>query len=459
MTDVVVLGASLAGLWAAAAVAGAGARVVLVDRDPMPTEASARAGVPQGPQPHVFLHRGLRAAEELLPGLRRDLIAVGGISIDTGELPWLGEHGWLPPVSSYDVVSLTRPLFEQVVRERVSALPGVTMQWGVRVVGLSRSTSGWRVLLADGSDLAATLVVDATGRSTRLRQWLHELGVRTPEPSVVDARLGYATQVVAGGPDPRDLPGLVLQATPQSPVGGLALPVEGGRWLVTAVGFGSRRPPRDAGGFAAFLAALPDPALSTILRSGEPVGEVAVHRQTGNRRQHYARVRNWPDGLLAIGDSACCFDPVYGQGITVSACQALRLGEALAPGSGTEGGPIAGLATRPGATRRLLRDLDRITDFPWAVAIGEDLQMPSSTGRQSRAQAAVSAWASAVGLRAVHGDRRAHQALMAAYHLEGSAAALFHPALVVSVALGRLGRTRPAQRRPAVLDALDDLAA
>ena len=82
--------------------------------------------------------------------------------------------------------------------------------------------------------------------------------------------------------------------------------------------------------FAAFLAALPDPALADLLRSGRAVGEVAVHRQTGNRRHLYSRVHGWPDGLIAVGDALCCFDPVYGQGITVSALQALRLRAALA---------------------------------------------------------------------------------------------------------------------------------
>jgi len=442
MTDVVVLGASLAGLWTAAAAAGAGARVVILDRDPAPAGAALRAGVPQGAQPHVLLHRGLRAGEELLPGLRGDLAAVGGISVDTGRLPWLGEHGWLPAQSSYDVVSLTRPLFERVVRTRVLALPGAGIRWGVRAVGLARCEAGWRVRVAEGSDVTASLVVDATGRSTRLRTWLSEIGVDTPDPLTVDARLGYATQLLEGGPDPRDLPGVVLQATPQSPVGGLALPVEGRRWLVTAMGFGAQRPPRDADGFAAFLAALPDHALSAILHSGRPVGEVAVHRQTGNRRQRYARVPDWPEGLLAVGDALCCFDPIYGQGITVSACEALRLRTALAAGA------------RAGDTRRLLRDFERIVDFPWAVAIGQDLQMPSSTGQQSRAQAAVSAWASQVGRRAVEGDRRAHRVLMRAYHLESSAAALLHPALVASVALGLVSRTSTRAPRPEVLDGL-----
>ena len=442
MADVVVLGASLAGLWAAAATAGAGNRVVLLDRDPAPVGASMRAGVPQGAQPHVFLHRGLRAGEELLPGLRRDLDAVGGIHVDTGLLPWLGEHGWLPEEPSYEVVSLTRPLFEQVVRERVLALPGVDARWDVRVVGLARGAGGCRVRVAGGPDIAALVVVDATGRSSRLRSWLAEMGVSTPDPVTVDARLGYATQLLEGGPDPREFPGVVLQATPQSPVGGIALPVEHGRWLVTALGFDPQRPPRDADGFAAFLAALPDPALSAILRSGLPVGEVAVHRQTGNRRHQYARVPDWPEGLLAVGDALCCFDPIYGQGITVSACQALRLRTALGSGA------------LVGATRRLQRDLDRIVEFPWAVAIGQDLQMPSSAGRQTLAQAAVSSWASQLARRAVHGDRRAQRVLMRAYHLESSPTALLHPALIASVALGKLSRTRPPAQRPLVLDAL-----
>ncbi len=437
-----VVGASLAGLWTASAAASAGARVLLLDRDRAPVGSSMRAGVPQGAQPHVLLHRGLRVGEELLPGLRGDLLSAGAISVDTGLLPWLGEHGWLPALSSYDVLSLTRPLFEQVVRDRVLALPGVEVRWGSQVQGLARDGAGWRVHVAEGPDVTAGLVVDATGRSSRLRRWLAEIGVDTPEPLTVDARLGYATQLVKGGPDPVDLPGVVVQATPQSPVGGIALPVEGRRWLVTAVGFGAQRPPRDPDGFADFLAGLPDPALSAILASGQPVGKVAVYRQTDNRRHRYPQAPRGPDGLLALGDALCCFDPVYGQGISVSACQALHLRTVLVDGLRVE------------TARRLLRDFDRVLEFPWAVAVGQDLRMPSSSGQQSRPQAAISAWASQVGRRSVQGDRRAHKVLMQSYHLESSPTALLHPALIASVALGRLHRSRTPAPRPAVLDAL-----
>lgn len=443
MADVVVLGAGLAGLWVAAAASSSGARVLLLDHDQDPGGPSSRAGVPQGAQPHVLLHRGLRAGEDLLPGLHDELLAAGAIRVDTGLLPWLGEHGWLPAQPSYDVLSLTRPLFEHLVRRRVLALPGVDVRWDAKVTGLARGDGIWRVQVARGPDATGPLVVDATGRSTRLPRWLGALGVPTPEPAVVDARLGYATQLLEGGPDPGDLPGVVVQATPGSPVGGMALPVEGRRWLVTGLGFGSRRPPRDRDGFAGFLAALPDPALSAILHSGRAVGEVQVHRQTGNRRQQYARSRSWPEGLLAVGDALCCFDPVYGQGVTVSARQALLVRTALRSSS-----------PRLVNTARLLRRLDRVAGFPWAVAIGQDLQMPSSSGRQTWMQAAVSAWASAVARRAVHGDTRAQQVLMSTYHLEGAPIALLHPTLIASVVRGRLLRAEAPPRRPAVLDAL-----
>jgi len=76
---VVVIGASLAGLFAAAAAAASGAETMIIERDVLPNEPSSRKGVPQDRQPHVLLHRGLLAAEELLPGLREDLIRHGAV--------------------------------------------------------------------------------------------------------------------------------------------------------------------------------------------------------------------------------------------------------------------------------------------------------------------------------------------------------------------------------------------
>ena len=439
---VVVIGASFAGSFATAAAAAAGARVTLLDGDHLPPAPAPRPGVPQSRQAHVFLHRGLLSAQELLPGLRRDLLDRGAVPVQTGRLPWLGDHGWSPIGDhGHEVLSTSRPLLEHVVRTRALALDGVRLRDGTRVTGLRRNGSGdpgsrWSVRAADGDEIGADVVVDASGRGSRLPHWLADLGVRPAAVARVDARIGYATRRYTGGSGSA----VVVQASPRNPRGGLVLPVEDGQWLISAVGTGDERPPREADAFTAFLDGMADPALAVQARRWSPCGEVALHRQTGNVRHEYQRVRDWPAGLLVVGDALCAFNPVYGQGITVAACQATVL--------------RAGLTTRLDArgTRRLQRRLARATTVPWAIATGEDLRFPTSEGAPGRVQDLFSRWGGTVQRLAVDGDERAARTLGRTYHLLGSPLELLHPALLASALRPRHPRPSP---RPAALEELD----
>ncbi|WP_258725595.1 NAD(P)/FAD-dependent oxidoreductase [Cellulomonas sp. NS3] len=440
---VVVLGASLAGSFAAAAAAAAGRTVTVLERDELPDAPRPRSGVPQGRQPHVFLYRGMLAVEELLPGFRDELHAAGAVEIDTGTLAWNSERGWQPTGRpQFAVLSATRPLFEDVVRRRVAALPGVTLRDGVRVTGLRRGDVGagpaWWVDLADGTSVAADLVVDATGRSSRLPVWLAAAGVAPARVTEVDAHVGYSARVYALDPGSVAAPGIVIQASPDDPRGGIALPVEGGRWIVGGVGVG-QRPPRDADALAAYLAGLRDGALAELHAAGRPEGDVAVHRQTGNRRHHYEDVRNWPAGLLVVGDAMCAFNPVYGQGVTVAACEALVLRDALRRG------------LRDGDERRLLRRFARVAALPWSIATGEDLRYASSDGRQPAVTALLGRWTRELGRLSVHGDELAHSTTMRVYHLMGSPWLLLRPGLVAAALRARVRGYGPAAGRPAIV--------
>ncbi|WP_194092438.1 FAD-binding protein [Ornithinimicrobium flavum] len=438
---VVVLGASLAGLCAAAACAGDGRSVTVLERDVLPPRPGPRTGVPQGRQPHVLLHRGLLALEELLPGIGDDLRRAGAVELDTGDLAWLGEVGWTAyRTRQFPILSLTRPLFEHTVLGRVRALPGVDVRDGSRALSLRHGRAGaWQVVTAAGAVHDADLVVDATGRGSRLPTWLRELGLGSGEVSEVDARTGYATRTYAVPAGTVAPAGVVVQQTPASMAGGLALPVEEDRWLVTALGSGDHRPPRDAAGFEAFLRALPDPAVAEVVDVAHPLTDVAVHRQTGNRRHRYERLRRWPAGILPVGDAFVAFNPVYGQGIAVAACEGVVLRDALRAG------------WLPGRERHLLRQLARLTALPWAIASSEDLRLPSSEGSPGVLQDLMGRWSREVTRLAAHGDARAQRTMSSLYHLMVGPRVLLDPRLLVAALMSRITGAGSPNPRPQIV--------
>lgn len=472
---VVVIGSSAAGLFSAAAAAAAGSSVVIVERDVLDDTNTARPGVPQGRQPHVFLYRGLLAAEQLLPGFRDDLLAAGAVAFDTGDLAWLGELGWSPHgVPAYPVYSTTRPLLEALLRRRVLALPEVSLCDGSSVTGLTQDADGWTVTLTvgagsgrrdrnddgaappDGRDtsdvLHADLVVDASGRNSRLAHWLGGTWPDRVRVTEIDARIGYASRLYRGDPDLGGIPGIVILATPADPVGALALPVEDGQWIVLAIGLGDRRPTRDPEEFRALLGALRDQAVSELAAQLEPVSEVVVHRRTGNRRRHYEDLPDWPQHLVVIGDAFCAFDPVYGQGIAVAACEAVLLRDALIRNRrrAVRDGPAAALDTR-----RLQRQFAGVTELPWSIATGQDLRFPSSGESPTWWGALSNSWGMELGKLAGHGNHRAARILSGVYHLMLPAHRLLHPALIAAAVKGRLFGLGPAEPRPAGLPPLN----
>ncbi|GAA3619700.1 FAD-dependent oxidoreductase [Microlunatus ginsengisoli] len=441
--EVAVIGASFAGLFAAAAANRAGARVVLLERDALSEDTTERPGVPQGGQPHVLLHRGLEAIEGLLPGLRDELVAAGGVPIDSGDMAWLSPDGWLPTGPGLqEFVSLSRPLLELLVRRRVLALPGVELRTQARVHGLAPADGRWRLRLADGPELAADTVIDAAGRSSRLPHWLADLGIEVPEPTTIEAKLGYATRRYRSrGARPLDV-GILIGATPESETGALALPVENDEWLICGAGFGARRPSRDSAEFQGYLRALCDPAVADLAAMLEPVGDVRIHRQTGNRRHGYDKARNWPAGLLVVGDALTAFNPVYGQGITVAACQA----ELLTPRLRTP------LDAR--TTARVQARLARVADLPWSIATGQDVLYPSCEQDQTAAQRLMYRWTQRVNRLAAGGDASCRRTLNSVYHLMAPGTALFRPRIVGTVLRSLVAGVPAAAARPAVLDAV-----
>ena len=432
----VVLGASMAGLLAARVLADAYAQVTVIDRDELSETPMHRRGVPHGRHIHGLLARGQQALEELFPGLTAELVAHG---VPTGDMLadtrlYLSGHRFRQAHTGLVVLCASRPVLEGHVRARVRALPNLIFLDRCDIVGLAatpdgRRVAGVRVLRrADGSAeqvLGADLVVDATGRGSRTPVWLEALGYGRPQEDQVRIGLGYATRTYRLPPDALGGDLAVLQAaTPRHPRTGALQMLEGDRWMLTLGGILGDHPPTDPDGFLDFARSLQFPDIYQTIRDAEPLDDPVPFRFPASVRHRYERLDRFPDGLLVMGDAVASFNPIYGQGMSVAALEALTLRRHLERGA----------APQP---RRFFRDLPRVVDVPWDIAAGGDLIFPGVKGRRTLKSRLVNAYIARLHAAAAH-DASLASAFVRVAGLVAPPQALLRPSIAVRVLRGSL---------------------
>jgi 2-polyprenyl-6-methoxyphenol hydroxylase-like FAD-dependent oxidoreductase len=378
----------MAGLATAQALSRHFERVTVVERDALPDNPENRAGVPQGQHLHALLSGGAEALETLLPGFAAGLLEAGAIPVQfPTDMLWLNPMGWVRRFESpHRLLSASRPLIEWQTRRMVGRTRGIRLLDRHNVVDLRLSADRRRVtgvcVASTSSDpddritvepLDADLVVDATGRRSRAPDWLERLGFHRPTETKIDAHLSYATRIYRRPAHDAGWSAIYLQAQPrESSRMGILFPIEGDRWIVTLQGAAGDRPPTTHDGFAAFAATLRSPVLAEAIRRADPLTEPIGWSNTANLRRHYDRIR-MPDRFLAVGDSACAFNPVYGQGMSVAAKTAVALDVRLTA-------HLRKRRTLDGFTTRMQKVVAEVGDAPWMIATGDDLRFPDTTG-------------------------------------------------------------------------------
>jgi 2-polyprenyl-6-methoxyphenol hydroxylase-like FAD-dependent oxidoreductase len=379
----VVIGGGIAGLLAARVLSDYFTSVLLIERDIYPAEPVFRPGVPQGRQLHALLARGQQLLEAFFPGFRKRILEQGAVAGDfLADYAIRYPSGWLPRIpSSFSVYSCTRLLVEWQIRQDLLRTTDVQIMEEYEVTtlqldGQSRAIAGVQIRKRnrDGQaqesivqEIAADLVIDASGRASQIMSWLPALGYEVPRETIVDPLVGYATRLYKPSQDVERTWQTMFMACdlPKILRSGFILAVEGGCWQVMMAGRRKDYPPTDEEGFLEFARGLIDPALYEALKTAQPLSPAYGFRRTENRWRHFEHLRRQPEGLLVLGDAACALNPVYGQGITVATMAALTLSQCLARAQGN----LTGLA------RRFQRQLARTNQDAWQMATSADYRI------------------------------------------------------------------------------------
>jgi 2-polyprenyl-6-methoxyphenol hydroxylase-like FAD-dependent oxidoreductase len=382
----VVIGAGMGGLAAAGALVGRFDEVVVLERDSLPDRPDHRAGAPQGRHVHALLTAGQQALESLLPGFTDGIVDAGAVKVranaDTRvEMPGYDpfparDHGWLTYAAS-------RPLLEFVTRQLAEAA-GVQFWARCPVRGIEAGADDGAVrgirFERDGGGverLACDVVVDASGRAGPTLALLTALGRPGPEETKIGVDFAYVTQVFEPPADfASDWKIVMTMPGPAGPPrGGLLAPLEGGLWILSVGSVGEGLPPAELPAFMASVESLRTPTILRAMEHARPIGDVVCYGFRESVRRHFGRLAPLPRGLVPLGDSICRFNPVYGQGMSVAALEAVQLRRLLDERVGAADA-LDGLNTA------FLGAIEAVIDAAWQMSAIPDLAAPTTRGER-----------------------------------------------------------------------------
>ncbi|MGI8816738.1 MAG: FAD-dependent oxidoreductase [Pseudonocardia sp.] len=332
---VVILGAGVAGLTTALALARAGAPVDVLERDKAPapfgrrTAASwVRDGTPQAQHAHVFGPECHRVLASEMPDVLSLLLAAGA------------RESSLPGPGPGTALAVRRPLFDWVLRRVAEREPGVRVHCGTAATGLR--TDGSRltgVVVRDGV-LSADVAVDATGSRGQVPGWLADLGYSCahPPPAGPTSFTTYYSRCYAlrwpGEPG-----ALNLGVAAGGALDGYdcrAVPGDNGTVTVTfgipAASVAELAALRMPGGFQAAVEQVPVVADWVDPGAADPLTGVAVLTEWPSvTAPGLSSIATLP-GLVAVGDARGVPDPAADHGVAVAMAHALACAGAILAG-------------------------------------------------------------------------------------------------------------------------------
>ncbi|MGW5531558.1 NAD(P)/FAD-dependent oxidoreductase [Streptomyces xanthochromogenes] len=345
MTDVIVIGGGLAGSAAALFAARRGHRVTVLESGEPPPDGSPdddvlrwrRPEVPHARQGHAFLALATKVLSEEAPDVLTALAGRGAVPVPLQD-------------DRPDATVLSRRLvYEGVLRRAALAEAGVDFVHGTRVTGLRLSGDARGiprvvgVRAAGREEFRGDLVVDASGRRSRVARWLSDLSLPVPGETAQPCGFFYLTRHYRLRPGRRFPSTTVPQVAELDYATALVFPGDNDTFqlsVTVAVSDPLRHRLRDPDTFTRFLSAVPRTA--AWLDCGEPIDDPAPMGNIENRWRRLLDERDRPfvAGLVLLGDAAVQTNPTFGRGTSLAFSHAQELAR-VADGAAED--PLAAL--------------------------------------------------------------------------------------------------------------------
>ncbi|CUH46185.1 Putative epoxidase LasC [Ruegeria atlantica] len=301
---VILIGAGMAGLMAAAVLADQFADVIIIEKDDLPRTPQVRKGGPQGAHVHTFLGYAVEAMEDFLPGIMAELYAAGAVQIRRNKDIWFDDAAGPTPIRDAGILtpSVTRPLLEHVTRQRVLALLNVSIKEATRFTQFctdgNNDVSGVKVQTGDnGMEIDSDLVVDCSGRATTLPRWLVDHSYGDAERPELGIGMSYTSGLFRPPPDlAGDTWACLMLAIPPNTRAAYLTPVYGELWLATMYGRGGDMAPREAEGFVEWTKGLAHPIIHEKLNRAEPVSDFRSYKIPKGFWLRYDQMDRFPRG-------------------------------------------------------------------------------------------------------------------------------------------------------------------
>ncbi|WP_305960383.1 NAD(P)/FAD-dependent oxidoreductase [Bacillus safensis] len=337
----IVIGGGITGMLAAKVLSTFYHQVLIIEKDELPDSPENRLGTPQAFHPHRMLPLGKQIVERLFPGYTKELLEMGGYNSWHQTSRFMTKDGELVLTDTEETAVTRRAMLEWVLMQRMLREERVQFLEKHEAIALlfeeeTTKVSGLQVKdrrIKPGiiNKMSADLVIDTSGRMSKLPKWLKSAGRTLPQTDELIVSLGYSTRYYQIPPEAPNLEPMVIVGQPNKQIPtGLFERVDHDlvAVLLSAAG-GSHYPTTDADQFDVETARLTNPSIAEAITHLIPYTEPKGFRVPACVRNHYEQMEDWPSGLLVMGDALCTLDPIHGQGMTKAALEAQTLDRLL----------------------------------------------------------------------------------------------------------------------------------